>query len=290
MNNKPTAYVIGDPIGHSLSPLLHRTWLKETSITGRFEPLHIKPEELEKQIQALKADTDFIGANITLPHKQRVIELVDEITPIVQKIGAANLLIKKDHRLMASNTDAEGFLQPLLQVLGKEEITGNTVLVFGAGGAARAVLIALALAGVRKIILCNRSDKRAKNVARELSPQLKTTKIKTVSWQNRNTTEDQSDIIVNASSAGMTGFDPLDINLDFYTKTKLVYDLVYRPICTPLLRQAKKNRLLTLGGVDMLIAQARPCFKAFFGVNPPKTPLAKQLILQTLAEENRNTP
>ncbi len=289
MNNNPTAYVIGDPIGHSLSPLLHRTWLKETNITGRFQPLHTKSEELEKQIQKFKADTDFVGANVTLPHKQRVVELVDEVTPIVKKTGAANLLIKKDQRLIAYNTDTKGFLQPLLQVLGKEEITGNTVLVFGAGGAARAVLIALALAGVRKITLCNRSDKRAKIVARELSMQLETTKIKTLSWQNRNTPEYQSDIIVNASSAGMTGFDPLDINLDFYKKTKLVYDLVYRPVYTPLLRQAKKNRLLTLGGVDMLIAQAKPCFKAFFGVNPPESPLAKQLILRTLAEDNRRT-
>jgi len=278
----PKACVIGDPIGHSLSPLLHTTWLRQTGAKGCYTSLHLKPDEFVSGIANLAADPNFVGANITLPYKQEALLVADTSTKIATSIGAANLLIRKNNKFLADNTDAAGFIGPLLCALGLKTLQGKTVLVFGAGGAARAVLEALLCAGVERVFLCNRSDSRAKILLQELLIHDPKANVKLLKWSERNRSDCQPDIIVNASSAGMTGFDSLDINLGFYRTVSLVYDLVYQPILTPLLAQSKELGLVSLGGLDMLISQAKPCFIAFFGIDPPSDNTAKLALLRAL--------
>ncbi len=269
------AAVLGDPIGHSLSPLLHQTWLQELGLLGEYKAVLVKAENFEIKISQLFADPDFVGANITLPHKQRALHCADQASPLAKKVGAANLLFRKNNTIIAENTDVFGFLDPLYQILDVQSLIGKTALVFGGGGAAKAVVFALCSSQIDHVFLCNRSQEKAETFFAEVqNPQTKL-----LHWDNRNQPPTAPDIVINASSAGMTGFAPLDINLAFCGPKTVVYDLVYQPIQTPLLQQAKEKNIAHLGGLDMLIAQASPSFHAFFGVKPPQTNLAKSILL-----------
>lgn len=287
MKTCPKAYVIGDPIDHSLSPILHQTWLRQAGIRGEYKALRVKVKTLPQQLRLLFDNPAFVGANITLPHKQTVLAYADEITPIAKITGAANLLTKKNNKIIADNTDVEGFLEPLFKKTTAQQIMQSTALVFGSGGAARAVLVALLQQNIKQVFICNRSSGRAVALADDMSRQYPRSKIKVLAWENRNQPKTLPDLLINASSAGMTKFEPLDINLSFCHAATLVYDLVYCPKNTPLVQQAKSKGVEFIGGIEMLISQAKPCFRAFFSCEPPDDSMAQQEIIKIFEQNSR---
>ncbi|MBL4596608.1 MAG: shikimate dehydrogenase [Robiginitomaculum sp.] len=277
------AYVIGDPVAHSLSPLLHQTWLDEVGIAGSYQAILAKPDAVTDIVRELFADPNTMGINVTLPHKQRALAFADEVTPLARRTGAANFLYRKNGRIIADNTDIEGFLQPLLKTIERKELSGLCALVFGAGGAARAVLAALLAAKTSQILLCNRSDDKAEALCAELG----VAQLKTIRWAQRNQPGPAPDLVINASSAGMTGYDALDVDLAFCGPNTVIYDLVYSPLVTPLLVRAAASNLKHIGGLEMLISQARPCFELFFGVQAPTSSRVHEVLSKALLAKQR---
>lgn len=258
------AGVCGWPIHHSLSPVLHSYWLKEMGLAGAYVPFAVDPKDAVDAFRSLKK-TSIIGVNVTLPLKSAAFKAADIATADAQKLGVANCLYKSKGRLVAHNTDMEGFAAPLLSRFGAEKIQGGFVLVIGAGGSSRAVLGALLSLGMREVCVINRTDSKAE----DLVSQVDVPNFYTLPWAQRQEAVARADLIVNATSAGMSGKPKLDISLEDGRAGSLVYDLVYTPRRTALMRQAKANGMQTLGGLEMLIAQARPSFRLFFGKTPP---------------------
>ena len=258
------AGVCGWPIHHSLSPILHSYWLKEMGVAGAYVPFAVDPKEAASAFRSLK-QTSIMGVNVTMPLKSAAFKAADIATEDAQKLGVANCLYKSADKLVAHNTDLEGFAAPLLSQFGAEAIQNSGALVIGAGGASRAVLGALLSLGVPEICLINRTDSKAE----DLVSQVNVPNFYTVPWARRQEAVARADLIINASSAGMTGKPKLDISLENGRAGSLVYDLIYTPRQTALMRQAKANGMRTLGGLEMLIAQARPSFKLFYGKMPP---------------------
>ena len=258
------AGVCGWPIHHSLSPILHSYWLKEMGVAGAYVPFAVDPKEAASAFRSLK-QTSIMGVNVTMPLKSAAFKAADIATEDAQKLGVANCLYKSADKLVAHNTDLEGFAAPLLSQFGAEAIQNSGALVIGAGGASRAVLGALLSLGVPEICVINRTDSKAE----DLVSQVNVPNFYTVPWARRQEAVARADLIINASSAGMTGKPKLDISLENGRVGSLVYDLIYTPRQTALMRQAKANGMRTLGGLEMLIAQARPSFKLFYGKMPP---------------------
>jgi len=258
------AGVCGWPIHHSLSPLIHNYWLKEMGLRGAYVHFAVRPDEGVQAFRSLTR-TSISGVNVTVPLKEIAYEAADERTPDAQKLGVANCLYKRRGKLIAHNTDMEGFAAPLLKAASPKTIMNMPVLVIGTGGAARAVLGALLAIGSPEIRLCGRTDKTAELRVAEIDiPSLYA-----VPWADRNVAVMGAGIIINATSAGMVGKSPLDIDLKSAREDTLIYDLVYTPLKTPLIKQAEVLSLPYLGGLEMLIAQARPSFKLFYGQTPP---------------------
>ncbi|PHR63133.1 MAG: shikimate dehydrogenase [Robiginitomaculum sp.] len=277
----PWACVVGDPIAHSLSPLLHQTWLQETGTLGNYSAVKLSTAQFNSTMLQYFADSHFLGANITLPHKQAALDLADIVSPLAQQVGAANFLYRAEGKIYADNTDVHGFLAPLLRVLDQRGLSKKRACVFGAGGAARAVLIGLQQVGIERVLLCNRTDEKAAL----LSEELEFSNLECLAWSERNDPSFSPDLVVNAGSAGMTGFGKLDINLAFCHQETLVYDLVYKPLLTPLLAQAKQKNLRVLGGLEMLVSQAKPCFERLFGAKPPQDSKAMNRALAQLEQD-----
>lgn len=272
----PFAGVIGNPITHSLSPTMHAAWLAAASLPCEYRAIEMPRNGFAKGITELARNPDFLGANITLPFKQDALAFADTQTKLARTVGAANLLVRDKDGWLADNTDVDGFLTPLQSHV----ITNKTALVFGAGGAARAVLVALQQAGYDKIALCNRTNERAQELLTDLN-------IKNachMPFARRNQPGFVPGLLVNAGSAGMTGFAPLDVDLRGFPANMLVYDLVYAPLQTPLLAQARKAGMTTIGGLSMLIEQARPSFATLFGTEAPKT-IDMPVLLQAVLEK-----
>lgn len=258
------AGVCGWPIHHSLSPVLHSHWLRESGIRGAYVPFMVKPWEAKAAFQSLK-QTTIAGVNVTLPLKGAAYLAADQRTDDAEKIGAANCLYVRGGELIAHNTDLEGFAAPLQSRRTNEALYETTALVIGAGGASRAIIAALLGMGVPEIILTNRTDSKAE----DLVAQVGLPSFYALPWSKRHVAVKRADLIVNASSAGMSGYPALDLSLKSARPTALVYDLIYTPEKTPLLEEAEKRGLETMGGLDMLIAQARPSFELFFGQAAP---------------------
>jgi shikimate dehydrogenase len=258
------AGVCGWPIHHSLSPLLHNYWLRQSGLRGAYVPFMVKPWEAERAFRSLKKTT-IAGVNVTLPLKVDAFRAADDVTEDAQRIGAANCLYVREGRLIAHNTDLEGFAAPLLNHLSPAKLQGATALVIGAGGAAKAVIGALLSLGLPEIIVTNRTDEKAENLAKQAD----LPNFYAVPWANRQDTLQRANLVVNASSAGMVGYPALALNLGDARAGTLIYDLIYTPEVTPLLAQAKALGLPCLGGLDMLIAQARPSFRLFFDKAAP---------------------
>ena len=259
------AGVCGWPIHHSLSPVLHSYWLKRSAISGAYVPFAVQPDKAIESFQSLKR-TSIVGVNVTLPLKRQAFLAADSHTPDAAKLGVANCLYKSGENLIAHNTDLQGFAAPLLKHVTPQSLAQSSVLVIGAGGASRAVIGSLLSLNVPEICLMNRTESKAEDLVKSVDvPNLYTRP-----WADRDQFAAQADIIVNATSAGMKGFPKLDLSLKLVKQDCLVYDLIYTPKTTPLMRAAKLKGCRVLGGLDMLIEQARPSFKLFFGALPPE--------------------
>ncbi len=275
------AGVTGWPVHHSLSPILHNYWLKQCGLNSAYTMFAVHPDEAVRAFKSLP-HTTIAGVNVTIPLKQKAYEAADEVSPEARMLGVCNLLYVRGEKLIGHNTDMEGFTEPLLRRVGHGFVNNNTVLVIGAGGAARAVLGALLNMGAAEIRLINRTDARAQ----ELVSAVNIPSLTYVPWQDRHSAIYGAGLIINASSAGMGGKNALDIKLDYVAPNGWVYDLIYTPQQTPLLKKAKKLGLNTIGGLDMLIAQARPSFHLLYGEMAPIGSEVKSVIENHLAQRS----
>jgi shikimate dehydrogenase len=260
------ACVIGWPVEHSRSPLIHRYWLKQYGLAGAYEKEAVKPEDLPAFLGSLKA-RGFAGANVTLPHKEAALRLAAVTDEAARTIGAANTLwLDEAGRLNASNTDAYGFMTNLNAGAPGWNEGRRPVMVMGAGGAGRAVLHALLAEGASRILLTNRTAGRAQELAAAFGPA-----VTVVDWQERTRALSGCGLLVNATSLGMTGKDTLDLDLANLPSDAVVADLVYSPLETRLLAAARKSGNRTVDGLGMLLHQAVPGFERWFGVRPAVT-------------------
>ena len=263
------AGVIGWPVGHSRSPQLHGHWLARYNIDGAYVPMAVAPEKLEAALRGLAA-LGFRGCNVTVPHKEAAMALVDELDPLARRIAAVNtILVREDGSLSGTNTDGFGFLANLQAGTSLSAKEGGwsagqgPAVVIGAGGAARAVIVALADAGAPEIRLANRTRARAETLAAELGGP-----ITVVDWAGRAAALDGAALLVNTTTEGMVGRPALDLPLDALPADALVNDIVYVPLETPLLAAARARGNPVVDGVGMLLHQVRPGFEAWFGVAP----------------------
>lgn len=260
-----SAGVIGWPVAHSKSPLIHRFWLDRLGLDGDYGRFAVAPDRLDRAIAALPT-LGLAGVNVTVPHKQAVIPLLDRIDPAAATIGAVNTIVVEDGRLAGYNSDAPGFLEPL----GAIGDRAGRAVVIGAGGAARAVVHALASAGFR-IDIANRDLARAERLAAELGgPGGGAMPLAALADLDLSVDGSRVNLIVNTSVLGMTGAPPLDIGLDRVAPSVIVYDIVYAPLDTPLLVAARRRGQPTVDGLSMLIGQAAVAFRHFYGVAPPR--------------------
>lgn len=273
------AGVCGWPIHHSLSPILHSYWLKEMGITGAYVHFAVRPDEAVYAFRSLKR-TSITGVNVTLPLKNLAFRAADVATADAQKLGVSNCLYKRDGKLIAHNTDMEGFAAPLLQAMGPDIIARTPAIIYGTGGASRAVVGALLALGCPEIRLCGRTDIRAEAMVKEIG----VPSLYAVPWENRLAAMSGAGLIVNASAAGMKGYPALDIDVSQASDGAVVYDLIYTPLDTPLIKAARKKGLQTLGGLAMLIEQARPSFRLFFGETPPPELDPSALLIKALSK------
>ena len=266
------AGILGWPVGHSKSPRLHNHWLALHGIDGAYVPLPVAPEHLAKAVRLLP-HLNFAGANVTVPHKEAVLELVDTVAPLAARIGAANtLVIGADGRITGRNTDAAGFLLNLKEI--RPAPAAGPAVILGAGGASRAACAALLEEGVAEIRLVNRSLERARQLAAALGGP-----IIPIDWNGRAAALEGAALLVNSTSLGMTGQPPLEISLDLLPEDALVNDMVYAPLETQLLASARARGNPVADGIGMLLHQARPGFEAWFGVMPEVTPEIRAMML-----------
>lgn len=259
----PLAGVIGHPIAHSRSPILHRHWLRQHGLPGYYIPMDVAPGDLERVLRALPR-AGFVGVNITVPHKEKVMEIADLVTDRAILIGAANTLIfRADGKIHADNTDGYGFLENLRQGAPNWKPDAGPVALLGAGGAARAVVAALLDAGVREIMVANRTRLRAERLQDDFGRRLRV-----VDWVQAGTMIEQAALVVNSTSLGMTGKPQLRVPFDGLHAGQVVTDLVYAPLRTDLLAAAEAAGCQTVDGLGMLLHQAVPAFERWFGVRP----------------------
>jgi len=271
----PLAGVIGAPIAHSKSPKLHAYWLYKTDLPGHYVPLHIEPNDLEQTLKTLPK-LGFVGLNVTVPHKEEVMRYVDVVTDRATLIGAANTLIfRPDGKIKADNTDGFGFIKNLTTGAPDWNPDAGPALVLGSGGAARAVIAALLEAGVREILLTNRTRARAENLKDIFGP-----KVKIIDWIDAGNAIDDAALLVNTTSLGMQGKPELRVPLDGLKRDTVVTDLVYAPLKTGLLSVAEEMGCLTVDGLGMLIHQAAPGFQHWFGVHPPIDDATRAVLLK----------
>ena len=271
------AGVCGWPIHHSLSPLLHNFWLKKSGLSGAYVHFAVRPDEAIRAFQSLKR-TSISGVNVTAPLKALAFDAADERTPDATKLGVSNCLYKRDGKLVAHNTDLEGFATPLINKVGARALSETSAFIIGTGGASRAVIGALLALNVPEIKIAGRTDSKAESLASMVN----VPSFYAVPWEKREDAVGSSALIVNATTGGMTGKPELDLDISQAKPGTLVYDLIYTPRETRLLKQARIAGCETLGGLEMLVAQASPSFKLFYGVNPPAEPDPSELLFQAL--------
>lgn len=255
----PFAEVIGDPIAQSKSPVIHKFWLEALGLAGDYRREHVTAADLPAYLEKRRGDADWRGCNVTLPHKIAVMDLVEDPGDVRGSIGAMNTILRqRDGTLVGTNTDAAGFAAPIAEA----GLAGKPVAVIGAGGAARAVLFALARLGAGPVTLYNRTPLKAaallsrfglKGEVKPLGAPLPPVAL-----------------VVNTSALGMAGQPPLDIDLAPLPEDAIVYDIVYSPLETDLLAQAHERGLETVDGLEMLVGQAATAFELFFGAAPPR--------------------
>jgi shikimate dehydrogenase len=271
------AGVMGWPVMHSRSPKLHNYWFEKYKLAGTYVPLAIKPEGLRAALRALPA-LCFSGCNLTIPHKQAAMAIVDEVDDVARKIGAIScVVVRADGSLFGTNNDHYGFIQSILQEHPAWRADSGPAVVIGAGGGARAVVYGLAECGVGEIRVLNRTAAHAQALAADLGGP-----IKALPWNERHAALDGAATLVNATSQGMVGNPPLDLDLAKLPKAALVVDIVYIPRETPLLAAARARGNPISNGLGMLLHQARPAWNAWFGIEPQVTPELRALIEATI--------
>lgn len=272
-----TAGVIGQPIAHSLSPLMMSRWIDTAGVDALYTPYVATPHMFAPVVMALYR-AGLKGLNVTLPHKTEALTLANRMSDAADRIGAANLLTFVDGEIHADNTDAVGFVSSL-QIAGVDP-KGKSVLILGAGGAARAVAYGLKDAGARELAIANRSLGKAREISRDIAPDAEV-----LSWGHRNDLLDQVDIVVNATSLGLKGQIPLEMQWSEARDSLVAVDTVYTPLETQFLADARKRDLTGIDGLGMLIEQGKPSFEAFFGVLAPQDTDIRSLLETKLGEE-----
>lgn len=269
----PIAAVLGAPVAHSRSPKLFRHWLNQYGIEGHYVPLHAEQADLPQVLQALPA-MGFVGCNVTIPHKEKVLELADVITDRAALIGAANTVTFRDGKVFADNTDGRGFVANLRQGAPGWEPKSGAAAVLGAGGAARAVIHSLLELGVLNIRLANRSRPRAEALRNEFGP-----KITVYDWVKASDMFEGAATVVNTTSLGMEGKAAFKVPLDTLEPTAVVGDLVYTPLKTDFLQVAEGLGCQVVDGLGMLLHQAVPGFERWFGVEPAVEAATRDAVL-----------
>ena len=271
----PLAGVIGHPVAHSRSPHLHGYWLRKYGLKGYYIPIDIDPDKIVDLLPRLR-DMGFVGANVTIPYKEKVMEVADLITDRATLIGAANTLIfRKDGRIHADNTDGYGFIENIRQNVPEWNPKIGPAVVFGAGGAARAVIASLLDVGVPQILLTNRTRVRAEKLREDFG-----NRVQVVEWAQAGNVLEDADLVVNTTSLGMVGKPEMRVPLDGLKPGAIVNDLVYTPLRTRLLSAAEERECRAVDGVGMLLHQAVPGFERWFGKRPSVDENARAAVLR----------
>lgn len=297
-NTKLKSGVLGWPVAHSRSPLIHGHWLQTHGIDGSYEKLAVAPEDFAAFVRAMPA-RGFVGCNVTVPHKTAAFELADSADALATRLGAANTLVFSDGKITAYNTDGYGFLANIeasLREAGentsrkidrKLDWQNHPVLVLGAGGAARAIIAALADAGVPELRVANRSADKVPPLAALCAAGSPSPTFTPVDWAAREDALAGCRLVVNTTSLGMTGQPPLDLSLDGLGTLNddipaLVADIVYAPLQTTLLQRAARAGHIVCDGLGMLLHQAVPGFEMWFGTRPQVTPALRDMVIADL--------
>jgi shikimate dehydrogenase len=271
------AGVMGWPVAHSRSPLIHNHWIKKYQLSGAYGRFPVEPKNLEAAIRGLSA-LGLAGCNITIPHKVEAMQYMDWVDPHAQKIGAINtVVVQANGTRHGYNNDGFGYLQSLKEAHAQWRADAGPVVVLGAGGAARAILVALLQEGATEIRLLNRTLDKAQALAQEFGPS-----IQALPWSQRHEALAQAALLINTTNQGMHGTPALDLALDELPTTAMVSDIIYTPLVTPLLEQARQRGNTTVNGLGMLIHQARPAFEAWFGIKPAATSEISDLLIASL--------
>lgn len=270
------ACVIGWPIGHSRSPLIHGHWLTQYGITGSYERVPVEPRQLADFIGTLTAQ-GYSGCNVTIPHKEQVFELVRPADDSTERLGAVNTVFVRDGKLRGTNTDGEGFINSISSSWPAFDLRNKRAVLLGAGGAAMAIANALLASGIAEIAVANRSLERAAKLRERLG-----TAIKPVAWPKRSEQLIECDFLVNTTSLGMKGQEDLAMDLSRLDPLALVSDIVYVPLRTNLLQQAAGRGNPVVEGLGMLLHQAVRGFELWFGLRPSVTPELHDLIARDI--------
>jgi shikimate dehydrogenase len=268
---------MGWPVMHSRSPALHNYFFKQYALAGTYVPLAIPPERLEPALRAL-APLGFAGCNLTIPHKEHALAIVDEIDEAARRIGAIScVVVRPDGSLWGTNNDVHGFARNILEQQPGWRADAGPAVVIGGGGGARAVAYCLVERGAREIRLVNRTRERADTLASEFGPT-----VTAFDWKERHRALAGAAMLVNTTSQGMIGQPALDLSLDALPPTALVVDIIYIPLETPLLSAAQRRGNATVDGLGMLLHQACIAWQLWFGLDPEVTPELRATIEATL--------
>jgi shikimate dehydrogenase len=270
------ACVVGWPVSHSRSPLIHGYWLQRYGIAGSYTRAPVKPEAAARFLRDLRAQ-GYVGCNVTIPYKETAFAVADATLPAAQAAGAANTLWYERGKLLADNTDGAGFVSNIRSTVPTLTLEGAVIAMLGAGGAARGIAYALLQAGVAEIRIFNRTLSRADALAGAFG-----TRIVPFAWSERNRRSRGVSLLVNATPIGMAGTDALDLDASALDPGCVVADIVYVPLETPLLAAARRRGLRTVDGLGMLLHQAVPGFERWFGVRPEVTEELRALIVRDI--------
>jgi shikimate dehydrogenase len=268
--------IIGWPVEHSRSPLIHGYWLKHYALEGEYRSEAVPADGLDAFLATLR-ERGYVGCNVTIPHKERTAELVKLADDLTRKLAAVNTVYFEGGEIMGTNTDAYGFAAHLRSSAPDLNLVGADAIILGAGGAARAVLAALLDEGARRIYVCNRSFDRAQTLVQRFGPQ-----VEAVDWHRAAQAMVGVDLLVNATALGMSGKPELDLALDPLPRNAVVCDIVYVPLETALLKRARHRGHRTVDGLGMLLHQAQPAFEKWFGFRPKVTLELRRLVEQDI--------
>lgn len=271
------AGVMGWPVMHSRSPMMHNYWFKTHNLAGTYLPLAVEPDGIGPALKALHA-LGFAGCNLTIPHKETAMAFMDEIDETAKRIGAISCVVmRKDGSLKGSNNDGYGYINSILEDVPNWKADAGPVVIMGAGGGARAVSLSLADRGAKDIRIINRSPERAQGLAREFGAPMTA-----VAWEDRHAALEDAAMVVNTTSQGMVGQSALDLSLAKLPNHALVSDIVYIPKETPLLKEARERGNKIINGLGMLLHQGRPAFRDWFGIEPKVTPELRAMMEATI--------